>query len=282
MKMINFLFPRNKKGDVPTTIFAIEVIVLCSFAVFTFMTSERDIRNSFIGVGIVQELVSNIEQSSFYGQGYSIEGNSAGDIFSAIDHVKENAVVDRKCRCKDSCNSYATFVLDSSQKYGIDPFLLLSLMIQESSCNSNSFSGSSVGLMQINLIHCGKYGLLEDKEKCKAQLTNNIQLNIDVGAQILKENYKVWKDGKIFDGCSQRNVNYTGWDAALRAYNGWGCGTDSEGNKIYSQDYFVEEINERATLLKKYANYAEKSSTTGFLWWKKEIVDFSVEYFGND
>jgi len=153
-------------------------------------------------------------------------------------------------------------------------------MMQESDCVNTGFSGSSVGLMQINLIHCGKYGLLADETKCKEQLINNIQLNIEVGAKILKESYESSKNGRVFQGCSNRNILYTGWEAALRGYNGWGCGTDSSGNKIYSQDTYVEEVVERTASLKKAANYVGVNSTEGYLWWKKESFSFSVEYLG--
>ena len=37
----------------------------------------------------------------------------------------------------------------------------------------------------------------------------------------------------------------------MRGYNGWGCGTNEDGSKIYAQDYFVENITARAALLQK-------------------------------
>jgi hypothetical protein len=270
-----YLFPRNRSGDISITIFTIGVVLVYAVALALFSSSDVEVRNSFFGIGQVQKLNSLIEQNEFYGG--EIAG---GGLYNAIEFASKNRLVNRICNCEGSCDSYVSLILESSAKYGIDPFLLLSLMMQESDCSSKAFSGSSVGLMQVNLIHCGKYGLLEDKNKCKEQLIYNVQLNIDVGARILKENYDLYKDGKIFQGCSNRGITYYDWDAALRAYNGWVCGTDSEGNKIYSQDDFVEEVNKRKELLKKSANYIETNSSEGFLWWKKSNFAFSVEYLG--
>jgi hypothetical protein len=257
----------------------VEILFLCAFALGSFVASDSNVRNSFVGIGQVQELNSMIEKNYFYGEELSEIGISeGGDLYNGIGYASENKLVNRRCSCGNSCNSYATFILETASEYEIEPFMFLALMMQESDCTSKAFSGSSTGLMQINLIHCGKYGLLADKDKCKEQLLNNIQLNIDVGAQILRESYDASKEGRIFQGCSNRNILYTGWEAALRGYNGWGCGTDSLGNKIYSQDSYVEEVVERTELLKKSANYIETNSSEGFLWWKTESFAFSVEY----
>jgi len=78
-----------------------------------------------------------------------------------------------------------------------------------------------------------------------------------------------------FVGCA-RTVSYSEWEAALRGYNGWGCGKDSSGNPILGQDNYVEEVIRRANILN--GNYVEKETTKGILWWVKKIISFSVEY----
>ncbi|MDP2628996.1 MAG: transglycosylase SLT domain-containing protein [Nanoarchaeota archaeon] len=124
-----------------------------------------------------------------------------------------------------------------------DPLLLVSLMQQESTCNKNAQSDSSVGLMQINCqAHKGKYGLPSEEFACKQELLINPEKNIEVGAQILRASYDANKNGLVFQGCSDKNVKYYGWEAAVRGYNGWGCGVDSSGNKITKQDNYVEEV----------------------------------------
>jgi len=248
---------KNKKGDIPVTILVIGVVAVCIMALLSFLSSTAKVRNSFVGIGALEEMNLQRERNYFY----KTSGLVTGDyeyVASIFDYAKENSIVDRKCNCGNDCASYAKIVVDSSSENGIsDPLLLLSLMMQESTCERKSFSGSSVGLMQINLIHCGEYGLPADKEECKKTLLEDSQLNIDIGTKILKASYDAYKDGKIFQGCSERNVVYYQWEAALRGYNGWGCGKDTSGNLFYSQDNYVEEVMARYERLKDVGNYAE-------------------------
>jgi hypothetical protein len=270
----------NKKGDIPMTILVVGVVLVCAIALVSFFSSTIKMRNSFVGIGLVEQLNSQIEENSFYGRGIGTTAPST-DISDAINYAKENKIVDRTCNCGTNCEEYASLIEKSSMDNGIpDSLTLLSLMMQESDCVSTASSGSSVGLMQINLANCGSYGLPSDKTECKKQLTDNVELNIGVGAKILKEKYDVYKNGKIFNGCSNRGITYSGWDAALRGYNGWGCGYDSSGNPLTSQDSYVEDINQRFETLKGLGNYLEKDSTKGILWWAKKVISFSVEYKG--
>lgn len=273
-------FTNDRRGDIPITILVIGVLFVCALALFSFSSSEIKIRNNFVGIGLIEQINSQIEENSFYGRHSGTEiSDSEGNIYSAIDYAKKNKVVNRICDCGDNCQNYANWMVESSSVNGIpDPVLLLSLMMQESDCTPNAFSGSSTGLMQINLIHCGNYGLLLDEEECKKELIDNPKLNIEVGTKILKESYNYYKDGKTFQGCSNRNILYSGWDAALRGYNGWGCGKDASGNIFYSQDNYVEEVNDRFNQLQKVGNYLEKKESKGILFWKKEVFLFSVEY----
>ncbi len=270
----------NEKGNIPITILAIAVIALCGLAIYTFISSTNHAINSLTGISLMEKMNSQIEKNYFYGIPSGTEVSSyAGNINSAIDYAKQNQIVNRTCNCGSNCQDYANWIVKSSSDNGIpNPSLLLSLMMQESDCTSNAFSGSSVGIMQINLIHCGEYGLSSDKEKCRDELINNVRLNIETGAKILKEKYNSYKDGKIFQGCSNRNIFYSGWDAAMRGYNGWGCGEDASGNSLYAQDNYVEEVTERYNQLQQVGNYLEEKQSQVFLFWKKEVLLFSAEY----
>jgi hypothetical protein len=264
----------NKRGDIPITILVVGVVLICSIALITFFSSSLKVRNSFLGIGLVEQLDSQIEENSFYGY---VSGETETDLSRIINEAKNSKIVDRTCNCGSNCEDYAKWISQSASNNGIeDNVILLSLMMQESDCTANAFSGSSVGLMQINLENCGAYNLPSDKAACKQELINNPAMNIEIGAKILKEKYEAFKGGKVFVGCSERNVNYIEWKAALRGYNGWGCGTDSSGKKLTEQDNYVEEVIRRAEVLK--GNYVEKETTKGILWWTKKIVSFSVEY----
>lgn len=270
----------NKRGDIPITILVIGIMVVCALGLYSFYSSTIKTRNNFVGIGLIEAMNAQIEENVFYGRPLGTEtSNPEGNIYNAMDYAKQNKILNRVCNCENNCENYAKWIAESAIASGIpNPVLLLSLMMQESGCVSNAFSGSSTGLMQINLIHCGNYGLSSNEEQCKKELIDNPKLNIEVGAKILKESYNYYKDGKTFQGCSNRNIVYSGWDAAIRGYNGWGCGKDAEGNLFYSQDNYVEEVNDRYSQLKKIGSYLEEKEENGIFFWKKEALLFSVEY----
>ena len=271
---------RNKRGDLAVTILTLGIIAMSCFVLITFLTSNTEIRKTFVGIGAIEKMNANVEAG--YNRSVAVYSESKSDleiVKNAISHAKENLVGDRKCSCGSNCDRYAEFLVNSSINNNISsPLFLLALMMQESACKNDAFSGSSTGLMQINLIHCGKYGLPSDKTECKKELMENPQLNIEIGAKILREYYDLYKGGKTFQGCSKRNITYYEWEAALRAYNGWGC------NSVFSaQDYFVEDIVERYELLGKIGGgtYTELTETEGILFWQKESFVFSAEYKGS-
>lgn len=197
---------------------------------------------------------------------YNFKSRTEKEVIQLMDEIKNKNVAGRTCSCGSDCSSYARFIAAASVKYNIpDPLLLLSIMMQESRCDKTSVSSSSVGLMQINLIHCGNpvvspyggkiarnYGLPGDEAECKNLLLTNHEKNIFVGAQILGEMYSANRDGKQFtDACKEENkqIVYYNWEAAVRGYNGWGC------NKNFpEQDNFVEEVMARYKELSALVN----------------------------
>ncbi|MEA3329788.1 MAG: transglycosylase SLT domain-containing protein, partial [Nanoarchaeota archaeon] len=219
-----------------------------------------------------------------------------------MEYAKENPIEDgdgnsnndRKCNCGDDCGKYAGWIVKHSEQNNINnPLLVLSLIMQESSCKAKGSSGSSVGLMQINLGYwCEEYGLPSDKTECKAKLIDFPEKNIYVGTKILKsyfdifdskscsneddcglhprkgncgeEDCKIKCEGNIckyqFKGCD-RDVYYYGWGAALRAYNGWGC-----LNSYLEQDDFVEEISGRyENLANLFVNYLKEDQAVSIV-----------------
>ncbi len=188
----------------------------------------------------------NKEKNELYFTTKAFEKPAGSDILKIISYAKDNVVVDRQCNCGEECGNYANLITKYANENGIDSVLFLSLMMQESQCDKTVSSDSSVGLMQINpTYYCGKYGLDTDPTVCKTQLLTNVELNINVGTQVLKWNYDTYKVGKLFVGCNKQ-ITYYELDAALRGYNGWGCNSNYP-----AQDSFVEEINERYNLLKE-------------------------------
>jgi len=59
---------KNKRGDIPTTILVIMVITICCLALYTFYKTSSNVRSSFVGIGLMGKLNSQIENRTFNGE----------------------------------------------------------------------------------------------------------------------------------------------------------------------------------------------------------------------
>ena len=62
MKKNKLKINMNRRGDIPITFLVIGVILVCCIAVFSFLSSTIKIRNSLIGINLVEKLNSQIEE----------------------------------------------------------------------------------------------------------------------------------------------------------------------------------------------------------------------------
>jgi hypothetical protein len=174
--------------------------------------------------------------------------------------------VGAQCLCGEKCKEYGEIIFDESCKENIDPYLILSIMMQESNCNPSAkgfnkingeVSSYDCGLMQINT---------KSLEYCK-NLINDPKLVIKEGINILKnkpDNSNIFNPSK--NGICTRNIKYSNWPAKIRGYNGWGSG---------GSDYYVELILRRYLELKdltseRYTPGEVKTSS------EKVSVDYSI------
>jgi len=58
----------NRRGDIPVTILVIGVLFICGLALFSFYNSSIKVRNSFVGIKLMEDMSSQIEQTLFEGQ----------------------------------------------------------------------------------------------------------------------------------------------------------------------------------------------------------------------
>jgi len=120
--------------------------------------------------------------------------------------------------------------------------------------------GISLGIMQINKnthTDCFTKSLNSERssdsicniDECNGETAYNINCNIAAGMNLLKKKFNEYEKGcassssytqyanikEYCDNCQTTDgfpfYNYCGWDAALKAYNGWGCST------TYTKDY---------------------------------------------
>ena len=78
---------------------------------------------------------------------------------------------------------------------------------------------------------------LQIRQIVKINLLNDKELNIKVGAQVLKDKYNSYK---VEEHLVVRHIvkTYSGWEAALRGYNGWGCTGDNNYVENVKSKYF--------------------------------------------
>lgn len=64
MKTVLHLIPKNKKGDIPTTLLVIGVIALCGLAIFIFVNSLNTTKGSFSHIEEIEKANMKIEEDS--------------------------------------------------------------------------------------------------------------------------------------------------------------------------------------------------------------------------
>jgi len=149
---------------------------------------------------------------------------------------------------KTNLEPYMADIDAASTKFGIDKNILLGLITQESSgvnFKINIPKNNATGILQVegsknyNTIQkvCGKEYISECGtafSTCKFEkYGDDISCQINVGAQILKDNYDRYTNDDTYKKTvlaichnpvyQQQYLSYTGWQRALRAYNGFGC-----------------------------------------------------------
>ena len=180
---------------------------------------------------------------------------TSNDLFTAMNSAKTTSVVNRNCNCGTNCQQYANSLMSAANVNGEDPLLLLSVMMQESECTVDAKSSSSVGLMQISSYQdCSSLGIKGINDVTGiANYDNNIQC----GALILKQKYDTSSSGKTYT-CGTFSATYSGWDAALRGYIGYGC----TNNPTIDATSYVSDVNSRYTALKNIITSSQSSSLT--------------------
>jgi len=194
--------------------------------------------------------------------------NNINTMYKYIYYAKENKIGGKQCYCGNDCNDYADWIFKYSNENEIEPLLLLSLMIQESECITTAKSSNNAfGLTQITSVTFGDYcddgkipGVTRFNDIIGPQ---NTEKNIECGALVLKAKYNDYGNG-IYNSYAYRKklssfvsmVNscikeypkykdYTSWIAALRGYNGWGCGSGADVDYV---ENIIEKYSELNTI----------------------------------
>ena len=58
----------NRRGDIPVTILVLGVLIICGLALLSFFSAGNHGRESFGGLGLVEEINSQVEEALFDGE----------------------------------------------------------------------------------------------------------------------------------------------------------------------------------------------------------------------
>ncbi len=154
------------------------------------------------------------------------------------------------------------YINEIAIKETIPKEILLGLITQESAGNLNALSPTgATGLFQV----IQSYHIDRVKKECGSWETfkTDAQCQVRVGAGILKAYYTQYNTKGLYIQCSctgnkgttnckNIDVKYTGWDAALRAYNNAGCNIWADYNFVdtvmkYAAGWGYQDITKEVT-----------------------------------
>ena len=104
--------------------------------------------------------------------------------------------------------------------------------------------GKSTGIMQVNKNNGDNTGEIRE-----------IRDNIANGLRILRQGYR--ESGREFE-CEDVKETYSGWERALRSYNGWGCIEGDAG--VVSRNYVDKVIEQKSIVENKYPDLCGTSA----------------------
>ncbi len=55
----------NNKGDIPLTVLVVGIFLVCCIAIFSFIFSTINARNTFVGIGTIEDINAQLEQKAF-------------------------------------------------------------------------------------------------------------------------------------------------------------------------------------------------------------------------
>ncbi len=73
---------KNKRGDIPITILVIGILAICILAIFSFYSSDRNVKDDFSSVGIIEKVLIAKEKISLYNKSLEFTQDEIEEIFN--------------------------------------------------------------------------------------------------------------------------------------------------------------------------------------------------------
>ena len=78
---------KNKRGDIPITILVIGILAICILAIFSFYSSDRNVKDDFSSVGVIEKVLIAKEKISFYNESLEFTQEQMKEIFGIKDDL---------------------------------------------------------------------------------------------------------------------------------------------------------------------------------------------------
>ncbi len=72
---------KNKRGDIPITILVIGILAICILAIFSFYSSDRNVKDDFSSVGVIEKVLIVKEKISLYNKSLEFTQDEIEEIF---------------------------------------------------------------------------------------------------------------------------------------------------------------------------------------------------------
>jgi len=288
---------KNKRGDIPVMILVFGVFAICGLAILSFIIYGGKVFDgkAELSVGVLEELNSDVEKFYFYrNAGFSSEESAeklgAGIFTEGVGgELKKILIIEKGSTEKLSNPAEDLIKKDCKQVLG-EEILKIAREIKEEKNIDDSKVKEDTGAesfeclvlmlaMQENSIqHCKEVkdndclycdGKIDEVSKAKGDERSygvmqinlavhpnvhveNFEENVRYGINYLISNYREAPQKYV---C--KDVNYSGWQRALRGYNGWNvqkgeiyCWRDPDNKKEMIGDHdYVEHVLSKKDLI---------------------------------
>ena len=188
-----------------------------------------------------------------FGDSFVVSAKALPILSNALSQAELNSLLDGRDPKKLSESEVKELITVIAERAGVPPGLAIAVAMQEHHLDHYENGkvvfgdkGNSVGMFQIHRTNWGSYDCDVKELTC----------NIAVGMDILKKCYKQYGINNVPYLYNCKNIYYSGWDAALRCYNGWPKGCSGTPN-------YVEEVNQKYNLIS--ANYKARDKDYGIV-----------------
>lgn len=78
---------KNKQGDIPITILVIGIFAVCMLAILSFIHASVGLRNSFIGIDVVENTNNQIEFKDFQNEDFNYFYQERNKTHASFDYI---------------------------------------------------------------------------------------------------------------------------------------------------------------------------------------------------